>query len=109
MKTYILKPGRALSTAKGIVGPPADPENPTAKELVTEKHFKNWSAGLNALLAHKNCPLQALEIAETKSVDELIEKLGEKIEQSKTDPEGTPKEKPQVNAKSTTSTGAIRK
>jgi len=109
MKTYILKPGRALSTAKGIVGPPIDPEKPTVKEIITEKHFKSGSAGLNALLAHKNCPLQAFEIAERKNPDELVKNLGEKIKQSKDEPEETPKEKPQINEKSTTFSGAKRK
>jgi len=58
---YIVKPGHALSTGKGIIGPPIDPENPTAKEIITEKNFKNGQKGLTALLQHKKCPLIVFE------------------------------------------------
>jgi hypothetical protein len=62
METYILKPGRAISTAKGIIGPPVDPQKPTEKELVTEKNFKKDGASIiNALLARKNCPIELFE------------------------------------------------
>jgi len=57
MKLYIVKPGRSLSTAKGIVGPPVDPEKPTVKEIITVKHFKNGQKGLDTLLASKKCPI----------------------------------------------------
>jgi len=120
MKTYILKPGRAISTAKGIIGPPADPKNPTEKELVTEKNFKkNGASIINILLARENCPIELFEKPETKSADELMKELGkmvkksetdenEKTEESKETSEKEPTEK-KPDEKSTPSVGAKRK
>lgn len=72
MNQYIVKPGHALSSAKGIIGPPVDPKNPTEKEIVTEKHFKNGQKGLTALLQHKKCPLVVFSDSEKEK--EEIEK-----------------------------------
>lgn len=60
MTKYIVKSRHSICTAKGIIGPPVDPENPTSKEIVTVKHFKTGQRGLTALLQHKKCPLIAL-------------------------------------------------
>jgi len=94
MKTYILKPRRSISTAKGIVGPPVDPENPTSKELITVKHFKNGEKGLLAVLASKNCPLQAFE------------KLEKKLEEKS---ENKPEDKKPQDEKANNLSGAKRK
>lgn len=112
MKTYILKPGRAISTTKGIVGPPADPKNPTEKELVTEKNFKKDGASIiNALLARENCPIELFEKPEAKSSDELNKSEtdeNEKTEESKETPKKEPTEK-KSDEKSISSIGAKRK
>lgn len=71
---YIVKKGHAISTAKGIIGPPVDPENPTQKEIVTIKHFKNGEKGLTAVLKHKKCPLIAFgEKPEKESENEQVQ------------------------------------
>jgi hypothetical protein len=107
METYILKPGRAISTAKGIIGPPVDPQKPTEKELVTEKNFKKDGASIiNALLARKNCPIELFEKVETKSADELKKSETDKNEKSEESKE-TPDKKP--DEKSAPSIGAKRK
>ena len=72
MTKYIVKPRHSICTAKGIIGPPVDPENPTTKEIVTVEHFKNGEKGLTALLQHKKCPLAAFK-SEKKAGENITE------------------------------------
>jgi len=72
---YIVKKRHAISTTKGIVGPPVDPENPTEKEFITSKHFKNGQTGLQRLLQHKKCPIIVFEPKKEKEK----EKSGEDV------------------------------
>lgn len=78
MKTYICKERHSVITAKGIVGPPVNPDNPTEKEIITAKNFRNGQAAIDGLLSRKvNCPIVEFKIA--KEADELIEDLKGKM------------------------------
>lgn len=81
MKQYICKERHSVCTSKGIIGPPVDPDNPTKKEIITEKNFKNGQDAIKGLLARKvNCPIVEFKIV--KEDDELIEDLKGKMETS---------------------------
>lgn len=73
---YIVKSGHSLATAKGIVGPPIDPENPTQKEFITEKHFGNGKKGLANMLEHDKCPIIKFEKKENDIVKHSTEIKG---------------------------------
>lgn len=85
---YICKPGHSVSLAKGIIGPPVDPENPTAQEIITDKNFRNGSRGLTALLQHQNCPIvefdpKPVEKKKVQVTDEISQRPEEKEEKTK--------------------------
>lgn len=77
---YIVKEGKALCTAKGIVGAPIDPKNPTQKELITVEHFRNGEKGLNDLLKSESCPIKKFEKDTDIDVNKELKNLKEKID-----------------------------
>ena len=87
---YICKPGHSVSLAKGIIGPPVDPENPTKDEIITENNFRNGKKGLTALLQHPKCPIVSFEKVETKQVP-VADKVSQQSEEKKDKSKGAEK------------------
>lgn len=50
---YIIIPGKALSTKRGIISAPKDIENPKQENFITEKDFKDGKEIIDRLLKAK--------------------------------------------------------
>ena len=58
---YIVNKGCSVSTKRGIIGSPKDPENPTREEIITANDFETGEKSIEHLLNHKNKPITPYE------------------------------------------------